>query len=266
MGSFRLAVQQISRIFNMSLFNKIILVFILGCCLGQEEEPETSALFKNIKIPLVNINIKKPRVTKTFSVPVIRKNVNTINRSKNPTTYNTYPKSYTPTNPKNVNTINRKPGRPGVGVIPTVTISPTGSSTVLQTLISDDRFSTLVAAVTAANITQETIDSIAPVTIFAPTNAAFAKIDNSTLTTLLADPVALNATLLRHIVPGKAVRIPEGTTQLENGVGGQISISRSLDDIYSESVTVRSGQGSGKILDFDILGSDGVIFSVDSVL
>ena len=57
-----------------------------------------------------------------------------------------------------------------------------------------------------------------------------------------------------------------GTTQLENGVGGQISISRSLDDIYSESVTVRSGQGSGKILDFDILGSDGVIFSVDSVL
>merc|ERR1711963_1021522 len=86
MGSFRLAVQQISRIFNMSLFNKIILVFILGCCLGQEEEPETSALFKNIKIPLplVNINIKKPRVTKTFSVPVIRKNVNTINRSKNP--------------------------------------------------------------------------------------------------------------------------------------------------------------------------------------
>ena len=104
----------------------------------------------------------------------------------------------------------RKPGRPGVGVIPTVTISPTGSSTVLQTLISDERFSTLVAAVTAANITQETIDSIAPVTIFAPTNAAFAKIDNSTLTTLLADPVALNATLLRHIVPGKAVRIPEG--------------------------------------------------------
>jgi len=225
----------------MSLLNKIILVFILGCCLGQEEEPETSALFKNIKIPLplVNINIKKPRITKTFSIPVIRKNVNTINR---------------------------KPGRPGVGVIPTVTISPTGSSTVLQTLINDERFSTLVAAVTAANITQETVDSLAPVTIFAPTNAAFAKIDNSTLTTLLADPVALSATLLRHIVPGKAVRIPEGTTQLENGVGGQISISRSLDDIYSESVTVSSGQGSGKILDFDILGSDGVIFSVDSVL
>lgn len=71
-----------------------------------------------------------------------------------------------------------------------------------------------MAAVTAANITQETVDSLAPVTIFAPTNAAFAKIDNSTLTTLLADPVALSATLLRHIVPGKAVRIPEGTYKM----------------------------------------------------
>ena len=121
------------------------------------------------------------------------------------------PKSY-PQPP--IHYVPRKPGRPGVGVIPTVTISPTGSSTVLQTLINDERFSTLVAAVTAANITQETVDSLAPVTIFAPTNAAFAKIDNSTLTTLLADPVALSATLLRHIVPGKAVRIPEGTHKM----------------------------------------------------
>ena len=68
------------------------------------------------------------------------------------------------------------------------------------------------------------------------------------------------------IETGNLIFVCLGTTQLENGVGGQISISRSLDDIYSESVTVSSGQGSGKILDLDILGSDGVIFSVDSVL
>ena len=67
---------------NLELLNSSTLLFFIGCCLGQEEEPETSALFKNIKIPLplVNINIKKPRITKTFSIPVIRKNVNTINR------------------------------------------------------------------------------------------------------------------------------------------------------------------------------------------
>ena len=58
----------------------------------------------------------------------------------------------------------------------------------------------------------------------------------------------------------------EGTTTLENGVGSQLTVTRSLDDIYSESVTIRSSQASGKILDFDIMASDGVIFSVDTVL
>ena len=62
----------------------------------------------------------------------------------------------------------------------------------------------------------ETVDAIAHATIFAQTNAAFSKIDNATLATLLvlADPVALGATLLRHIIPGKAVRIPEGEAEL----------------------------------------------------
>ena len=81
---------------------------------------------------------------------------------------------------------------------------------MVDTLVNDERFSTLVTALTAANISQETIDEIAPVTIFAPTNDAFAKIDADTLTTLLADQVALTNTLLRHVVPGEAVRIPEG--------------------------------------------------------
>lgn len=46
---------------------------------GQEAEeasPDTSALFKNIRLPILNIGIKKPRITKTF--PVVRKNV--VNR------------------------------------------------------------------------------------------------------------------------------------------------------------------------------------------
>ena len=57
-----------------------------------------------------------------------------------------------------------------------------------------------------------------------------------------------------------------GTTTLENAGGSQLTVSRSLDDIYSESVTIRSSQASGKILEFDIAASDGVIFSVDTVL
>ena len=58
----------------------------------------------------------------------------------------------------------------------------------------------------------------------------------------------------------------EGTTTLENGVGSQLTVTRSLDDIYSESVTVRSSQGAAVIQDFDIQASDGVIFSIDTVI
>ena len=57
-----------------------------------------------------------------------------------------------------------------------------------------------------------------------------------------------------------------GTTTLDNAGGSEISVTRSLDDIYSESVAIRSSQASGKILDFDINTVEGVIFSVDTVL
>ena len=57
-----------------------------------------------------------------------------------------------------------------------------------------------------------------------------------------------------------------GTTTLDNAGGSEISVTRSLDDIYSESVTIRSSQASGRILDFDINTVEGVIFSVDTVL
>ena len=57
-----------------------------------------------------------------------------------------------------------------------------------------------------------------------------------------------------------------GTTTLDNAGGSQVTVTRSLDDIYSESVSIRSSQATGRILDFDIAASDGVIFSVDTVL
>ena len=142
-----------------------------------------------------------------------------------------------------------------------------------------------MAALQVANITEETLADLAPLTLFAPTNDAFAKIDNETLNGLLTseDKTGLTNILLRHVVPGQAVRLPEGnhsssvsspvrilmmagTTELENAGGSQLTINRSLDDIYSESVTIRSSTASGKILDFDIMASDGVIFSVDTVL
>ena len=45
--------------------------------------------------------------------------------------------------------------------------------------MSDSRFSTLVAAVTAAGLTEEAINDLGPLTVFAPTNTAFDKVRHS---------------------------------------------------------------------------------------
>merc|ERR1711879_1130485 len=71
------------------------------------------------------------------------------------------------------------------------------SKSVFNTLVSASRFSTLVAAVTAAGLTEEAINDLGPLTIFAPTNDAFAKIPSDALTGLLADVPALTEVLLR---------------------------------------------------------------------
>jgi len=262
---------------------KYFLLFTLvSCGLCQEEDPETSALFKPIRIPIpvLNIKIRKPI---TF-----RKNVVTYHNKKNIQSYTTtkspyHIKTYHPTpsyHRPSINTYTFRPYHPApidptftssyprvpTVYTPAVNVVPSGSQDIITLLAADERFTTLVAAVTAANISAATVEEIAPVTIFAPTNSAFAKIDNDTLTALLADQEALTQTLFRHIVPGKSVSLPDGTTQLDNAAGGQITINRSVDDIFSESVTIRTNSGSGKIVDFDIMASNGVVFAIDSVI
>merc|ERR1712066_1101990 len=106
----------------------------------------------------------------------------------------------------------------------------------------------------------------APLTLFAPTNSAFAKVGNETLDGLLKDPDALSGVLQRHLVANKAVRIPDGTTTLETLDGGSLTIQRTIDDIFSEGVTVRSSQATAKIVQLDIQASDGVIHAIDTVL
>ena len=96
------------------------------------------------------------------------------------------------------------PSRPGF--VPSQT--PTGNLNLDETLAADDRFSTLVAALAVAfDANPDLLNGTSPLTVFAPTNAAFAKVDNATLTGLLADPAALTAVLARHLVANKAVRL-----------------------------------------------------------
>merc|ERR1712156_211390 len=65
----------------------------------------------------------------------------------------------------------------------------------------------------------DTLAGEGPFTVFAPTNDAFAKIPEETLNGLLADKDALTAVLLRHVVPGAALKardVPKGTHHRED--------------------------------------------------
>jgi transforming growth factor-beta-induced protein len=68
---------------------------------------------------------------------------------------------------------------------------------------SNPLLSTLVTAVTAAGLV-ETLDTAEDITVFAPTNDAFAALDPATLEAALADPTGLLTTVLTyHVVPGR---------------------------------------------------------------
>ena len=74
------------------------------------------------------------------------------------------------------------------------------TQTIVDIAASNDDFSTLVTALTAADLVTTLSDTSATFTVFAPTNAAFDKIDDATLDGLLADTDALTAILFKHVV------------------------------------------------------------------
>ncbi len=79
------------------------------------------------------------------------------------------------------------------------------SMTVAQYASGDSRFSTLVSALSAADLVDTLNDENATFTVFAPTNAAFDKIEDSALSNLLADTDSLSQVLLQHVILGSQI-------------------------------------------------------------
>ena len=84
-----------------------------------------------------------------------------------------------------------------ISVPPTKTDS---TQTIVDIAVGNDDFSTLVAALTAADLVTTLSDEDASFTVFAPTNAAFDKVEDTALDGLLADTAALTDVLLKHVV------------------------------------------------------------------
>jgi transforming growth factor-beta-induced protein len=79
------------------------------------------------------------------------------------------------------------------------------TQTIVDIALADENFSTLVAALTAADLVTTLSDETATFTVFAPTNAAFDKIEDSALEALLADTDALTDVLLKHVISGATI-------------------------------------------------------------
>merc|ERR1712210_253154 len=132
---------------------------------------------------------------------------------------------------------------------------------IAELAIATPQLSTLLAAVKAAGLV-ETLAGEGPFTVFAPTNKAFAKIPKTTLNGLLADKDALTAVLLRHVVPGAALKagdMPEGDTKVKTAGGEEIDVTR------GKYITVKSSAGEAGVIAFDVLATNGVVHLVNSV-
>jgi uncharacterized surface protein with fasciclin (FAS1) repeats len=128
---------------------------------------------------------------------------------------------------------------------------------LVQTAVAAGQFSTLVKAVQAAGLV-ETLQGAGPFTVFAPTDAAFAKLPAGTLEQLLANPEQLRAVLLYHVVPGRVTA--EQVTKLDNArtaQGGSVTIR-----VNAGTVAV----GGAQVLATDVGASNGLIHVIDTVL
>ncbi|MEZ5343951.1 MAG: fasciclin domain-containing protein [Pyrinomonadaceae bacterium] len=130
---------------------------------------------------------------------------------------------------------------------------------------------TLVAAVKAAGLV-ETLKGEGPFTVFAPTNAAFEKLPEGTVDTLLKpeNKDKLKGILTYHVVAGKldaaavadAIKKGDGKAVLKTVAGGEITISMDGDKVV---ITDAKG-GKSTVAIADVYQSNGVIHVVDTVL
>lgn len=131
---------------------------------------------------------------------------------------------------------------------------------VVDIAVANKDFSTLVAAVKAAGLV-ETLSGKGPFTVFAPTNAAFAKLPKGTVESLLKpeNKDQLVSILTYHVVPGKVMASDVVKIDEAKSVQGQMI-----------KVEVKDGSvilnGSSKVVKTDIVGSNGVIHVIDSVI
>ena len=127
---------------------------------------------------------------------------------------------------------------------------------IVDTAVSSGQFNTLVQAVQAAGLV-DTLKGEGPFTVFAPTDAAFAKLPAGAIEALLNDKQKLAQVLTYHVVPGKVT-----AAQVKPG---------DVKTVQGQSLRVRSDGGAvmvnnARVTKADIMASNGVIHVIDMVV
>ena len=130
---------------------------------------------------------------------------------------------------------------------------------IVDTAVAAGQFKTLAAALDAAGLV-ETLKGAGPFTVFAPTDAAFAKLPAGTVETLLKpeNKAQLTAILTYHVVPGKVMAADVAKlTEAKTVNGAPVAIK-----VDGGSVMLNDA----KVTATDIASSNGVIHVIDTVL
>jgi len=128
---------------------------------------------------------------------------------------------------------------------------------IVDTAVAAGNFKTLATALQAAGLV-DTLKGPGPFTVFAPTDAAFAKIPQADLDALLKDKAKLTAVLTYHVVPGKVMAADVVKLTSAKTVNGQ-----------SVKVAVNGGKvtvDGANVVKTDIVASNGVIHVIDAVI
>lgn len=146
-----------------------------------------------------------------------------------------------------------------VALAMTLAATTARAADIVDTAIAAGSFKTLVAAVTAADLVG-TLKSKGPFTVFAPTDAAFAKLPAGTLESLLKpeNKAKLVAILTYHVVPGKV---------MSSAIAGK---SLKVDSVQGSKISVEALSGvmvdKASVIQADIETSNGVIHVIDAVI
>ena len=136
---------------------------------------------------------------------------------------------------------------------------PAKAKDIVDTAVSAGQFSTLVAAVKAAGLV-DTLKGAGPFTVFAPTDAAFAKLPAGTVESLLKpeNKAKLVSILTYHVIPGKVMAgdIAGKKMDVASVQGGAIKVDATTGVMINDANVIAA----------DVAASNGVIHVIDTVI